>query len=202
MAIFLLDTDMLSLHQRNQSRVIAAVDSHATDQLCVSTVTLEEQIGGWSALARSAKTPQAGEHAAMLLASLVVSWNRFAITPMTVSAWTQFESLVSAKLNVKHNDLRIAAIAKEIGATVVTRNRRDFGACLDSKSRIGRRDACTAIRSATTARPGRARESVHPVVGRRNEFQSPLPHLRRSRQSHDRFPDFRCQAVPSGDQIP
>jgi tRNA(fMet)-specific endonuclease VapC len=102
MAIFLLDTDMLSLHQRNQPRVIAAVESHAADQLCVSTVTLEEQIGGWSALARSAKTPQAVEHAAMLLASLVVSWNRFAITPMTV-------------------------IAKEIGATVVTRNRRDFG---------------------------------------------------------------------------
>ena len=41
MAIFLLDTDMVSLHQRNQSRVIAAVDSHPTDQLCVSTVTLE-----------------------------------------------------------------------------------------------------------------------------------------------------------------
>ena len=128
MPTFLLDTDMLSLHQRNQSRVIAGVDSHVTDQLCVSTVTLEEQMGGWSALAHSAKTPQAREHAAMLLASLVVSWNRFAITPMTVSAWTQFESLVSAKLNVKHNDLRIAAIAKELGATVVTRNRRDFRA--------------------------------------------------------------------------
>jgi hypothetical protein len=56
-----------------------------------------------------------------------VSWNRFAITPMTVSAWTRFESPVRAKLNVKRNDLRIAAIAKEIGATVVTRNRRDFG---------------------------------------------------------------------------
>ena len=49
MAIFLLDTDMLTLHQRNQSRVIAAVDSHATDQLCVSTVTLEEQkIEDWA----------------------------------------------------------------------------------------------------------------------------------------------------------
>ena len=34
---------------------------------------------------------------------------------------------VFLNLNVKHNDLRIAAIAKEIGATVVTRNRRDFG---------------------------------------------------------------------------
>ncbi len=127
MAIFLLDTDMLSLHQRNQPQVIAAFDRHATDQLCVSTVTLEEQVGGWSALARSAKTPQADEHAAMLLASLVVSWNRFAIAPLTVSARTQFELLVSAKLNVKRNDLRIAAIAKEIEAIVVTRNRRDFG---------------------------------------------------------------------------
>ena len=63
----------------------------------------------------------------MLLASLVVSWNRFAITPMTASARTHFELLVRAKLNVKHNDLRIAAIAKELGATVVTRNLRDFG---------------------------------------------------------------------------
>src|SRR5688500_13330629 len=117
MAIFLLDTDMLSLHQRKQPQVLAAVNRHATDQLCVSTITLEEQIGGWSALARSAKTPQAEEHAAMLLAALVVSWNRFAIVPMTVAARAQFDGLVSAKLNVKHNDLRIAAIAKELSAT-------------------------------------------------------------------------------------
>src|SRR3954469_11294407 len=127
MAIFLLDTDMLSLYQRNHPQVLAAVTSHATDQLCVSTVTVEEQIGGWSALARSAKNPQADEHAAMLLAALVVSWNRFAIAPLTVAARTQFDLLVSAKLNVRHNDLRIAAIAKELGATVVTRNARDFG---------------------------------------------------------------------------
>ena len=126
MAIFLLDTDMLSLHQRKQPQVLAAVDSHATDQVCVSTVTLEEQIGGWSALARSAKTPQEHEHAAMLLSALVVSWNRFAITPMTVAARTQFELLVRSKLNVKHNDLRIAAVAKDIGAIIVTRNLRDF----------------------------------------------------------------------------
>jgi predicted nucleic acid-binding protein len=33
----------------------------------------------------------------------------------------------SDSLIVKHNDLGIAAIAKEIGAPVVTRNRRNFG---------------------------------------------------------------------------
>ena len=126
MAIFLLDTDMLSLYQRNHSHVLAAINNHATDQLCVSTVTLEEQIGGWSALARSAKSPQAEEQAAMLLAAIVVSWNRFAIVPMSVSARTQFDLLVGAKLNVKHNDLRIAAIAIQLGATAVARNRRDF----------------------------------------------------------------------------
>jgi tRNA(fMet)-specific endonuclease VapC len=34
--------------------------------------------------------------------------------------------LVEAKLNVKRNDLRIAAVALELGAAVVTRNRHDF----------------------------------------------------------------------------
>src|SRR5262249_15793213 len=117
---------MFSLYQRNHSQVLTAINNHSADQLCVSTITLEEQFVGWSALARSAKTPQADEHAAMLLAAIVVSWNRFAIVPMTVTARTQFDQLVGAKLNVKHNDLRIAAIAMQLGATVVTRNRRDF----------------------------------------------------------------------------
>jgi tRNA(fMet)-specific endonuclease VapC len=127
MAAFVLDTDILSLHQRNNPRVHAAVVAHATDTVCVSTVTVEEQIGGWSALARSAKTPQGHEHAAMFLAALVVSWGGFALAPFTLPAIARFEALAKAHRNVKRNDLRIAAIALELGATVVTRNRRDFG---------------------------------------------------------------------------
>lgn len=49
MAAFDLDTDILSLHQRNHARVHAAVSAHATDNLCISSVTVEEQIKGmWS----------------------------------------------------------------------------------------------------------------------------------------------------------
>jgi tRNA(fMet)-specific endonuclease VapC len=126
MAVFVLDTDILSLHQRKDHRVHAAVLAHAADTLCVSTVTVEEQIGGWSALARSAKTSQEHEHASMFLAALVVSWGGFALVPMTVPAVVRFEALARANRNVKRNDLRIA-IALELGATIVTRNRRDFG---------------------------------------------------------------------------
>lgn len=63
MATFVLDTDILSLHQRNHPRVGAAIVSHASDVLSISTITIEEQIGGWSALARSAKAQQQHEHA-------------------------------------------------------------------------------------------------------------------------------------------
>ena len=63
----------------------------------------------------------------MFLSALVASWREFAILPMTVPAIARFESLVKAKLNVKRNDLRIAATALEIGGTIVTRNRVDFG---------------------------------------------------------------------------
>ena len=127
MAIFPLDTDILSLYQRSHPQVLAAIANHSTDQLCLSSVSIEEQISGWSGLARSAKSHQDQAQAAMLLSTIVVSWNRFAIVPITESALRRFDLLVRAKLHVRDNDLRIAAIALELGATVVTRNRRDFG---------------------------------------------------------------------------
>jgi tRNA(fMet)-specific endonuclease VapC len=127
MAVFLLDTDILSLYQRNHVQVLAALTDHASDPVAVSTITLEEQFSGWSGLARSAKTHQQQEQAARLLAAIVASWNRFALVPITEPALRRFEQLVRMKLNVRYNDLRIAAIALEMGATVVTRNGRDFG---------------------------------------------------------------------------
>jgi tRNA(fMet)-specific endonuclease VapC len=126
-AVYVLDTDTLSLFQRNHPAVLAAVAAHAADALAISTTTIEEQIGGWSKLARSARTPQQHEHAAQLLAALAPTWGRFTLYPQSVPSLTRFEQLSRARLNVKGNDLRIAAVALELGAAVVTRNRRDFG---------------------------------------------------------------------------
>ena len=49
------------------------------------------------------------------------------ILAFTVPAIQRYRQLTKMKLNVGKNDLRIAAIALEAGATVVTRNLRDFG---------------------------------------------------------------------------
>ncbi len=127
MAIFLFDTDMLSLYQLDHPRVVVAVSNLVADEICLCNTTIEEQISGWSKLARSAKTDAGQIYAANMLTELVVSWNEFAIVPMTAPALGRFEVLVRSKLNVRHNDLRIAAVGEELGATVVTRNLRDFG---------------------------------------------------------------------------
>lgn len=48
------------------------------------------------------------------------------ILPFPAPAIRRFRSLLGMNLNVKGNDIRIAAIALEIGGIVVTRNLRDF----------------------------------------------------------------------------
>ena len=127
MAIYVLDTDTLSLYQRNHTPVLNAISTHSIDQLSICTVTVEEQISGWSSLARTARAPQRREQASLFLAALVRSWNRFALAPFAMPSILRFDTIQKLKLNVKNNDLRIAAIALELGATVVTRNLRDFG---------------------------------------------------------------------------
>jgi tRNA(fMet)-specific endonuclease VapC len=61
------------------------------------------------------------------LVEAVLALARLPILPYTQAAIVRYESLLRMKLNVGKNDLRIAAIALEHGAAVVTRNVRDFG---------------------------------------------------------------------------
>jgi tRNA(fMet)-specific endonuclease VapC len=51
---------------------------------------------------------------------------RWQIIPISRPALVRYEALVRMKLNVRRMGLRIAAIVLEIGATLVSRNLRDF----------------------------------------------------------------------------
>jgi tRNA(fMet)-specific endonuclease VapC len=56
-----------------------------------------------------------------------VRLGRWRILPYTESAIARVAQLKALRLNVRFMDLRIAAVALENQAVVVTRNRRDFG---------------------------------------------------------------------------
>ena len=71
-----------------------------------------EEIAGWLAERRLSE-----------VLKLMAGWE---VLPMTVPALSRFDGLKQLKLNVGPNDLRIAAVALEVGGIVVTRNLRDF----------------------------------------------------------------------------
>lgn len=127
MAVYLFDTDTLSLYQHDHPRVMAGLAAHANDEVVVCTVTIDEQLSGWFAMVRAARTPAEHESASTFLIRMVNSWKRFKLVPYSTGAVGRFDRLVKLKLNDGRYDLRIASIALELGATVVTRNRRDFG---------------------------------------------------------------------------
>lgn len=127
MVIYFLDTSTLSLLQRNNPTVSAARANHGSDTVAITTVNVEEVIGGWFALLRRVKSKRHEALAAQSLAEAMHFLSQFPIFSMTEQTLDRFDQLVRMKLNVGKMDLRIAALALEYGATDVTNNIRDFG---------------------------------------------------------------------------
>ncbi|HEY2882536.1 MAG TPA: type II toxin-antitoxin system VapC family toxin, partial [Pirellulales bacterium] len=59
-------------------------------------------------------------------AQTVNFYTRLQILPFSENAIKRYEELSRQKLGIRANDLRIAAIALDLSATIVTRNRSDF----------------------------------------------------------------------------
>lgn len=123
---FVLDTDTLTLFERRHALVVAAVTANASETV-LTTPTIEEQFGGWFAQLRKVKTPADQARISQNIAATAELLSAFHILPMTEPSIARFDGLVKLKLNIGRMDLRIAAIALEVQATVVSRNLRDFG---------------------------------------------------------------------------
>ena len=126
MSLYVFDTDTLTLFGRLHPVVLRHVFYHPADEIVVTSVTVEEQLGGWFAAIRTARIPAQIEAAHTRLAETVRTLATWDVRPFTATAVARFQDLLRRRLNVGGNDLRIAAIALEAGATVVTRNLRDF----------------------------------------------------------------------------
>jgi tRNA(fMet)-specific endonuclease VapC len=125
-SLYIFDTDVLTLFQRLHPIVVRNVFYHLADDIQITSITVEEQLGGWFAMLRAARTPQQIETAHIRLSDTMRWLSGWDIPPLTAVCVARFQNLLRQRLNVGGNDLRIASIALEMGATVVTRNLRDF----------------------------------------------------------------------------
>ena len=126
MSAYVLDTDILSLYQLGNVTVCQRVASHSPNELAVTIITVEEQLSAWYTLRRRVKVREQIARVYDRFAANVHFLARLSILSFSEAAIDQYEQLCRMKLGVKGNDLRIAAIALNCDAVVVTRNHRDF----------------------------------------------------------------------------
>jgi tRNA(fMet)-specific endonuclease VapC len=138
MSLYVLDTDHLTLYYSGHPVVVHKIDSRLPNELAITVLTVDEQLTGWYTLTRQARRPDEVARAYSRLGEAVLRLGRWRILPYTEAAIARVAQLKALRLNVGLMDLRIAAMAMENQAVVVTRNRRDFGRipglCIDDWS--------------------------------------------------------------------
>jgi tRNA(fMet)-specific endonuclease VapC len=124
---FILDTDTLTLLRQGNLEIIQKLQETDPNEVAITAITVEEQLSGWYTLMRQLRSDSELERAYERLAQTVRFVGRLPILGFSQDAIRTYRNLLTQKLNVGKMDLRIAAIALECNATVVTRNARDFG---------------------------------------------------------------------------
>jgi tRNA(fMet)-specific endonuclease VapC len=112
--------------QHGHPALSARVAEHSPADLAIAVITVQEQIDGWHSQLSRAKRRARLAQVYDRLAECVRFLARLQILSFTEPAISRYEHIRSLKLNIGKMDLRIAAIVLENGATLVTRNRRDF----------------------------------------------------------------------------
>lgn len=127
--MWILDTDHLTLLLQGNPTVVNKLSAKAQGEVVITVVTAEEQI--WGRLSAIRQASQASNAEKLVRAYLkfrlaLDDLMRFTILDFTQEAYLKYQELRHQKIRVGTQDLRIAAIALSIDATVVTRNQRDF----------------------------------------------------------------------------
>lgn len=127
MSRYILDTDHISLILSNHPQVTATA---AQEQIAVTIITVQELFNGWVGRVNS---PSQIDNLPALYSkfSITVKYlQNIEILDFTIEADRCLRDLLKENPLLRKNrlqkDMRIAAIALSLRATVVTRNHRDF----------------------------------------------------------------------------
>lgn len=124
--MFILDTDHISLFQRNHPQVSARVLRTPPLELATTIITVEEQLRGRLDRIRQARSDEEIVNAYQNLLATSLYFRTITVLGFDEQAQLIFKTLRAQKIRIGTQDLRIAAIALSRGAVLITRNRQDF----------------------------------------------------------------------------
>jgi tRNA(fMet)-specific endonuclease VapC len=171
---WILDTDILTLYERDHPVVVQHCTAHAPASVAITIISVEEQFSGWYTRLRRAKNPDELAEIYQRFTLFATFISRLSICSFAKAAILRYEELKALKLNIGKRDLRIAAIALDLGATLVTRvTAATSSVCPACASRIGQceRSPRMAIGEPSPGWPPAASVSAQRLVA----FKSGLP---------------------------
>ena len=128
---YLLDTDHITILQRETGRVYATLRSrlaqHPLEELAFPIISLHEQVMGCHTYINQARTADELVRGYAMLATVLHTFRRATVLPFDTAAAAVSARLVAQRVRLRRMDLRIAAITLARGLVVVTRNTQDFG---------------------------------------------------------------------------
>ncbi|NJM47312.1 MAG: type II toxin-antitoxin system VapC family toxin [Alkalinema sp. RU_4_3] len=126
--LYIFDTDHLTLNQRGDLVVAGRIQrfNYSKDRLLTTIVNLQEQFSGRFQQIQRAKNPTALIQAYQLFSRTVDYFRPWQVLDYDDRAELQFQAARKSGVRIGTMDLRIAAIALSLDATVVTRNQKDF----------------------------------------------------------------------------
>ena len=128
--MIILDTDHLTVlryREHSQFATLSTKMERAADRdFATSVVSVEEQLRGWLAAIRRARKVHDQILYYTRLIGLVRFLNEWRILPFEEPAADRFEALRKQRIRIGTQDLKIASIALEADALLLSANLRDF----------------------------------------------------------------------------
>jgi tRNA(fMet)-specific endonuclease VapC len=127
--MWILDTDHLSLLQRENPQLIDRLLFHQDERVVITIVTAEEQLRGRLSVISKASDPKSKTSLSLAYQNLrltIKSLEEFEQIDFDLQSESIYYQLRQQKIRIGTQDLRIASIALANQATLLTRNHRDF----------------------------------------------------------------------------
>ena len=118
---YLLDTDCFTLFQFDHPTVVSR--AARVDRLSISIVTVDESLTGWYSRVRQAKT---SEQLAIVYQGLLKTVSAIGVMEILPYSHSAIERQAELRRQFRRIGKMDLAIALELDATLVTRNRIDF----------------------------------------------------------------------------